>query len=105
MQANALCGQFDRKSGWMGTLLHTLVNRLIRNKPSVSSTTFVFPVGVGPALDIGFVCVGNPDSQPIYFTLPVEREMKNILVTVVHESRRVNRLKMPVGGDPGFPFN
>src|SRR5438552_6837952 len=105
MEPDAFCRQFYRESGGVRTLFGSLVNSLVRDKPSVTSTAFVPPIGVRPPLDIRFVHVRNSNGQTINLAFPFWREVKNILVAVVHEARRVDRFEMSVRRDTGLSFD
>src|SRR5882724_8546731 len=89
----------------MRPLLGSLVNRLVRDKPSVATATFVLPIGVRPALDISLVRVRNPNGQTINLAFPLWREVKNILMTIVHKARRVDWFKVSVRCDTSFSFD
>src|SRR5437764_1974762 len=105
MEADALCRQFNRESSWMRTLLGSLVNCFVRDKPSVATATFVLPIGVRPAPDISLVRVRNPNGKTINLAFPFWREVKNILMTIVYEARRVYWFEMSVRHDTVFPLN
>src|SRR5438067_2319299 len=105
MEPDALCRQFDRKSGGMRTLPGTLVNRFVRDKPGIASAAFVPPIGVRPSLDIRLVHVRNPNGQTINFAFPLWCEVKNKLVAVVDEALGVDRLEVSVRRDTSFPFD
>src|SRR5436305_5959513 len=89
----------------MCTLLVSLVNRLVRYKPSITSAAFVLTVGVRPALDISLVRVRNANGQTINLAFPLWREVKNVLVAIVYKALRVDWFEMPVRRDAGLSFN
>ena len=105
MEPDAFCRQFYRESGGVRTLFGSLVNSLVRDKPSIAAATFVLPIGVRPALDISLVRVRNPNGQTINLASSLWREVKNILMAIVHKARRVDWFEMSVRHDTVFPLN
>src|SRR6266513_1493056 len=105
MEADALYRQFNGESSRMRTLLGSLVNRLVRDKPRVASATFVLPIGVRPALNISLVRVRNSNGQTINLAFPLWREVKNILMAIVYKARRVDWFEMPVRRNTSFSFD
>src|SRR5438045_603759 len=99
MQTDALCRQFNGEASRMRTLLGSLVNRLVRDKPSIATATFVLPIGVRPALDISLVRVRNANGETINLAFPFWREVKNVFMAIVYKARRVDWFEMSVRGD------
>src|SRR6266481_7091825 len=89
----------------MRTLLGSLVNRLVGNKPGVASASLVSPICVRPTRDVALVGIGDSNCQPVNLSFPLWSEVKNILVTVVHKALGVDWFEMSMRRDASFPFD
>src|SRR5437660_11978947 len=78
----------------MWALLLAALNRFIRNEPCVAATTQIAASRMCPARDIALVLVWNAECQSIDLNMAGDREMKDVLVTIVQKPLRVDRFEM-----------
>ena len=100
MQFDAPLGQLDRKCGRVRSFFLPALDRLVGNEPGVSPATEIFAAGVSPARDIALVLIRHAQSEPVDFNAAGLGEVKNVFVTIVQKSLRVNWLEMAVQNEP-----
>src|SRR6266516_3611110 len=94
MQFDAPFGELNWKRRRMRTFLLPTLNCLVRNKPRVPAATQIFSPSMRPPRDVALVLIRHAKRQPIQFDATGLREVENVFVAIVEESRRINRLKM-----------
>ena len=95
VDADALLDESDRKSRGVGAVLVARLDGLVGDKPGVSPAAQVLAAGVAPAGDVGFVNVRHPGGAAVELDAAGFRQVEDILVAVVDEALRVDRLEMP----------
>lgn len=65
MKGDALFDERDGKTGGMRSLVRAGPDGLIGNEPSIAAAALIRAAGVLPALDVGFVRVGNSGGPTI----------------------------------------
>ena len=70
MDADALLREADGECCWVRPVFVAILDGVIGDKPVVATAAFVFAFRMPPALDVGFVSIGNTASAPIkwYFS-------------------------------------
>ena len=96
MQLDAPFGEPDRKCRGMRTFFLAALNCLVGNEPRVPAATQIFSPSMRPARDVALILIRHAKRQPVEFYATGLGEMKNIFVTVIQKSRRIDRLEMTV---------
>ncbi len=90
VQLDAIYRQLDWKGRGMRPLFSATFDRLIWNEPSIAATTEITPAAVLPARDVALVLIRHTQRESINRRAAVRREVKDVLVTVVEVTRRVD---------------
>ena len=86
VNSETLLHEIDGKSRGMRAVLVARHDGVVGHKPSVSTAAFVISAGVGPALDVAFVGIGNPGLAALKGNVAGFGEVKNVFVAVVDEA-------------------
>ena len=94
VQLDAPFRQLHRERRGMWALFRPALNRLVWNEPGVATTAPVLSFCVAPPRDVALVGVGDAEGQSLDRRPAFRREMKNIFVAIIKESRRADRLEV-----------
>jgi len=98
VNSETLLHEIDGKSRGVRAVLVARHDGVVGHKPGVSTAAFVISAGVGPALDVAFVGIGNPGLAALKGNVAGFGEVKNVFVAVVDEALRIDGLEV-AGGD------
>jgi hypothetical protein len=94
MQLDAIHRQLHRERSGMRALFVAALDRLVRDKPGIAAAARIAPAGVAPTRDVALVRVRNTERQSVDGRSAFRREVEDVFVAVVEETRRANRLEV-----------
>src|SRR5262249_36264470 len=94
VQSDAPFGELNRKCCRMRPLFLMALNRFVGNEPCVPAATQILSASMRPTRDVALILIRHAKRQPVQFDAARLCEMKNVFMTIIEKSRRIDRLEM-----------